>query len=310
MKRLTTLLCLLLSVTCLQLQAKSGFEIQGLNNAHLHWNGKDAQLTSNQSFCVRINNSLTPPVPSQLNNVDIQYDVQLQGKQGNQFQAINGQHAIPLSIRLDTGEGLREMVSGEAYRERQGAALCGSPGSNVQLQIKSLGNLSDFPAGQYRGTIALVVSNNRFGTRDSQEFDVDIRIPRLIRISGDNEINLNTFNGNQASKGQASLCVFRNGSGAFRLTAEGATGDGSFQLANLDRHQVKPLGYQVSVRSNDVSLRNLSPGQVVRGLKGSSSLRCATGDNLTVETVVPKRWAENAWAGHYQGKLKLTVEVE
>ncbi|MGI9275393.1 MAG: hypothetical protein ACR2PT_11190 [Endozoicomonas sp.] len=309
MKRLTAVFCFLLLSASLPVKAKSGFEIQGLNNIEMHWNGSGSSLETIQNFCIRIDSSLTPPLPSQLNDADIKYNLQLQGQGGDVFYATQAGNNIPLSFQLDTGTRSFEMTPRQDSGEVQGTALCDSPGSNLQLQVSTLGELNDIPSGDYRTTLTLLVTDSRFGTQESKDFDVTISIPRLISIRGDDEIDLKTFTGRNSPKGQAGLCIFRNGAGYFRLKAEGGE-NRSFKVWNHDRKTSPPLGYQVNVSSESITRKNIEPSEMIRGFRGSSSRTCAGDRNLTVEAVIPKAWAENAYAGYYQGLLKITVEVE
>ena len=287
------------------LQASSGFVVSGLQDMEMQWNGTSSNPYSTQTFCVQLDGS-TGSVPSQLHTSDINYTLELLSYRYSVFQAASTSTGskIPLDIKLSTRESSFSLQPGQTTGRMSGSTQC----SNMTLRVSAVGDMAQFPSGEYRAQMSIAL-NNDFGDHDTKDFSVTISIPKLIGIKGDSEIQLEAFNGTNSPKGEASLCVFRNGAENYKLKAEGNGQNSAFQLTNTTRLDALPLDYNVRIRT-PLKQEPILPNHFLQNLKGSAQRNCADAGNVTVAVDVPRAWAENARAGLYRGQLKITVEVQ
>lgn len=283
------------------LYARPGFDISGLKNLEMRWDGTRKVLRGKTTFCVAAQSSKAA-VTSDLKDTDMPYKLVLESLKGDPgvFQAVAADgSAITLNISLQTGAGNVELKPGLLTEELRGEPVCQT---SMALQVKTTGKLDKASAGAYIADLKLRAAGTHSPVFSDKTLDVRITVPAFIGVSGDTVVDLGRFDGRNDLSRELDLCVFRNGGGTYRATLQNASGENSLLMTHAS-HPERPLAYQVRV-NNQIATPTVS------GIPASSDRSCAKGGQTLLRFLVLKSDAENVYSGGYTGTLKLSVEVE
>jgi hypothetical protein len=154
---------------------------------------------------------------------------------------------------------------------------------------------------------ALAATQGSVGFNSTGTVDITLAVNDEVRISNLADINLGTFAGLDAS-GTTAACVYRNGTGNYRLVAIGDGAAGAFTLT--DGSGTVPY----SVDYDDGSgVQAATTGVALSGLTGAdpASDTCAgTGNNGSLTVTVAAVDAAGMPAATYAGTLTLLVAPE
>jgi spore coat protein U-like protein len=148
---------------------------------------------------------------------------------------------------------------------------------------------------------ALSAEDGTVGTTSEGRLDIDLLIPQLIRITGLQDIDLGTYDGDGADRSaNANACVRGNDQFNYRVTATSENGafvlrdDGETDILYTVSWAGDPLDYD-TVSEEDYEVDSQSLGS------------CSGGENR-VAINVPAAGMDQAVPGAYTDTLILTVE--
>ncbi|MEM6638801.1 MAG: hypothetical protein AAF610_02775 [Pseudomonadota bacterium] len=157
------------------------------------------------------------------------------------------------------------------------------------------------------GSTALAATDGAVGFNSTGTVDITLAVNDEVRISNLTDINLGVFAGADAV-GSTAACVYRNGTGAYRITATGSGAGGAFSLTD----GTNSVNYAVEFDDGTGSLA-MGTATPLIGRTGAdpASATCATtGNNATVTTTVAAADGAALPAGTYTGTLTLLVAPE
>ncbi|MFK8017028.1 MAG: hypothetical protein AB8G17_16515 [Gammaproteobacteria bacterium] len=145
------------------------------------------------------------------------------------------------------------------------------------------------------------------GFNSTGSVDISLTVNDEVRISNLTDINLGVFGGADAI-GSSDACVYRNGTGAYRITASGSGAGGAFSLTD----GTNSVGYAVEFDDGTgaVAMGASTPMIGRTGADATSATCATTGNNATVTTTVTATDAASLPAGTYTGTLTLLVAPE
>lgn len=158
---------------------------------------------------------------------------------------------------------------------------------------------------------ALAATNGNLGTgagaTSQGQSVVTLTIPDLIKISDVNDLTLNYDTGTQQYQASDGVCVYRNGTGNYSITASSGNGTGSFVLndgsGNTLPYSVSWNGTNLTEGTNDDNGGSFYTGD-------TTSASCGGGTNATVQAVVSEADAAAAPQATYDDTLSLMVTAE
>lgn len=159
------------------------------------------------------------------------------------------------------------------------------------------------------GTAAYAATQGAVGGNSTGTIDVSVQVNDEVRISNLTDIS-GVFDGTNDVTGTSAACVYRNGTGLYRLTASGDGIGGAFTLT--DGVIATPIPYSVSFDDGN-GAQSLGAGSPLTGLNGAdpTSDTCATtGNNGTVAVSIGATDLLSAPASTYAGTLTLVVAPE
>ncbi len=154
---------------------------------------------------------------------------------------------------------------------------------------------------------ALAATDGAVGFNSTGTIDITLTVNDEVRISNLTDINLGVFAGADAI-GSSNACVYRNGTGAYQITASGDGAGGAFTLTDGTNSVAYSIDYD-----DGTGAQPMTTGITVLGRSGAdpASSTCATtGDNATVTATVAAVDAATLPAGTYAGTLTLLVAPE
>ncbi len=157
------------------------------------------------------------------------------------------------------------------------------------------------------GSTALAATDGAVGFNSTGTVDITLNVNDEVRISNLADINLGVFGGADAV-GSTDACVYRNGTGAYRITASGSGAAGAFTLTD----GTNTVGYSVNYDDGTGALAMASATPMIgrTGADPSSATCATTGNNATVTTTVAAADGAALPAGTYTGTLTLLVAPE
>lgn len=187
-------------------------------------------------------------------------------------------------------------------RDKDGQPACtGYNNAHLRFDINVL-DLSQAAAGSYRASFTAAFRNNNGGGVTTVNFDVDLVIPEMIRISDLNDIPLGTFDGVNDLIASDDICVYRNNAAAtYMVTASGS--GGSFDVDN----GIDVIPYQVEYDDSNgfVVLTDSAPAAMANA--DSTRLDCGGTPVATVRITMGAIDMSGASPGLYTDTLTLTV---
>ncbi|MFZ5724456.1 MAG: hypothetical protein ACOY33_12460 [Pseudomonadota bacterium] len=134
---------------------------------------------------------------------------------------------------------------------------------------------------------------------------VSLTVPNIVRISNLNDIPLGTYAGVDMS-GSDDVCVYRNITGNYRITADSTNGAGAFELEDAGNTSVIP--YTVSWGAAALTENTALTGQTGAA---TTSTTCGGTPNVTVGVGVLATDIEAATVtGSHSDTLVLTLTSE
>jgi hypothetical protein len=157
------------------------------------------------------------------------------------------------------------------------------------------------------GISAMAATDGSVGVNSTGTVDISLSVNDEVRISNLSDINLGVFGGADAI-GSTDACVYRNGTGAYRITAAGSGAGGAFSLTD----GTNTVAYSVAFDDGTGAIgMGASTPMIGRTGADPASATCATtGNNATVTTTVAAVDAASLPAGTYTGTLTLLVAPE
>ncbi|WP_299734828.1 hypothetical protein [uncultured Endozoicomonas sp.] len=294
-------------------------DIIGLENQTVTLTGEDIVngndvIYGQQEYC-----TLSYTRPSSTSNPSSwsrnPFDVQMDGDTfDNRFVLTNGSSRLPVSFKWRGGAPVNgtsaweEPAPNGLTASQQGAISCeDKPNSQAWVRFEVLqSQLSSLLPGTYRGLFKVDMGSANSLYHADVNFTVNL--PRLVRISGLDDMNL-TERGrgqyNDRFRQEEQFCVFVSGGGNYRIRASGGTASTTpFLLDN----GVDTVPYRVRLSSDGANNLTVDPGQWITAENGSTSLDCNGSTNAKLRIVLLDEWLQDKPAGVYKGTLYLTVE--
>jgi hypothetical protein len=154
---------------------------------------------------------------------------------------------------------------------------------------------------------ALAATDGDQGTNSTGDTTITVTKQSEVKISGLNDIAL-TVQSDGSASGSTSACIYRNGTGSYRVTATGDGGAGAFSLSD-GNSGVMP--YAVTFDDGG-GATTLTTNTVATGLNNANTLSatCNGATNATIAVAVSTADFSSAPAGDYTGVLTLLIAPE
>jgi hypothetical protein len=235
---------------------------------------------------------------------------------GSQYILRNGSNNLPFSLDVTDlhAAGTQTLSPGVYSSNLLYDPYCADHGPNAQLTMGvSQAALYSVPSGTY--TVSLNLTAQRTSSSDTaiqSGLTGTVTIPKLIRISGVNDISLGIYDGVSPSVTyNEPYCIYTNTS-AYRITPSSTTVGTAIGSFALDSGGNK-LQYSVRVSNtaNASSGTLLTNGQTSGSLAANQStplsLNCNNGNNAAVYLQFGGTQLQSAPPGNYSGVLNLMV---
>lgn len=157
------------------------------------------------------------------------------------------------------------------------------------------------------GSTALAATDGAVGFNSTGTVDISLSVNDEVRISNLADIDLGIFAGADAI-GSTDACVYRNGTGAYRITATGSGAGGAFSLTDGTNSVAYTVEYDDGTGA--LALGSSTPLIGRTGADPASATCATTGNNATVTTTVTAADGAALPAGTYTGTLTLLVAPE
>ncbi|TVS13891.1 MAG: hypothetical protein EA417_15975 [Gammaproteobacteria bacterium] len=145
------------------------------------------------------------------------------------------------------------------------------------------------------------------GETSAGAVEVSVNLGGRVWLTRINDIDLGTYSGTGDAMGTSRMCVYRNDTGLYNITATSAHADGSvFQAAGDGAF----LPYQVIFRdAAGTTFDDLQSGQRLTGLQGQNfALLCLFTNNAQLAVRFAQEDLQAAPPGAYQDVITLLVE--
>jgi hypothetical protein len=156
-------------------------------------------------------------------------------------------------------------------------------------------------------TSVLAANQGNLGATSSGDLAITMTTEDQIQISNLEDIAL-ADGGSGDFTGSSPACIYRNGTGAYTLTAAGSGADNAFTLSNGGADS---LAYTLTY-DDGTGAQTLATGTALSGRTGAdtASKTCASGNNGNIDVTVAAANINSVPAGTYTGTLVLTVSPE
>ncbi|WP_299734832.1 hypothetical protein [uncultured Endozoicomonas sp.] len=172
-------------------------------------------------------------------------------------------------------------------------------------------DLFDALPGKYQATINLygIERDDNSSFDDTTQFDVTIKIPERMKISGLKDIELTSNGNNNVSSAWINFCVFSQGGLPFQLRAYGSNATDRFVLKQSPTSG--EITYRLLIRASDGSNRkNIQPNPVDGSSSayqwaGATTPDCSNGNNMSLRVRVN---GNSEPSGVYSDVVTVVVE--
>ena len=150
------------------------------------------------------------------------------------------------------------------------------------------------------------------GATSTGTLNITATVNNLVQITNLNDIDLGTFTGTGNLTGNDTLCIYRNGSGTYQITATGSGTGSAFTVTDGSNTLPYTVDYTSDLLGTPTTT-TMSTGSALTGQAGvdSASTTCAGGgDNAQVDITISNADLTSAPAGAYSGTLTLVVAPE
>lgn len=157
------------------------------------------------------------------------------------------------------------------------------------------------------GLLGLSPASAQLAGVSNGDLDVSVVVGARVWITRLNDIDLGTYSGSGSLTGTSRMCVYRNDSGIYNITATSSNAsDGTFRAAAGGRF----VPYQVGFRDRaGNTFEEIVSGQRLTGLQGQNfALLCLFVNNATLDVTFREADLQAAPAGSYQDVITLLVE--
>ncbi|WP_419832910.1 hypothetical protein [Endozoicomonas atrinae] len=142
---------------------------------------------------------------------------------------------------------------------------------------------------------------------DSTHFKFDIIIPKRVKISGLQNIELTAVNNNAINSGWHSFCIFSQGGTVFDLKAHGKNNANSFVL----KQGTDLIDYELWIKAAGGTETRIIPMTSYQNWLGSISKDCQNNiqNNMELEVRIQSGSLTNTSAGVYKDTVTIIVEA-
>lgn len=283
------------------------------------WTGSsDAQI--NTSFCGQ-GSWYGPPFPrSTFWQIHENYNLRLTNtsNQNDGFSLRNGNNTLPFTLSnthtiSNQNQTLQHDQRGP-YQKNNSDCVSGSISNRLRFSI-SQANLEQASSGTYTNRFLLKIGtgwgegNNAFNSEAEKTVDISITVADLIRLSDLNDFVFGTQSGSTDLTQTDSVCVYRNSSGSYQVTASGDGTNGAFTINN-GIHSI-PFTPQWS---DGGAFQTLAPNAPLINQQNvfQSNIDCNSGtaNNANLKIGIASSDMQSAPSGNYQGVLNIMVSAQ
>ena len=181
---------------------------------------------------------------------------------------------------------------------------------SMEIKMNKFVHATAFAAGIMVSGIAIAANQGSVGGISTGDLNVEVTINDEVRISGLSDIT-GAFDGTNDFVGASTVCVYRNGTGLYAITATGDGGGNAFTITNTGL-PVIPYTVEWDDRSGG-GFTSMATGVQLTGQTGAdtASDTCGGGgDNADVQVTVDAGDLITSPAGLLIGVLTLEVAPE
>lgn len=294
-------------------QASYGyFELSGdvWNNSNFDmgtWEG--SQLSQlNKSFCLE-SSSITPGLAW---NIALPYKVKIQNNNGSGFTLNNGSgQSLPFEVSFtnQNNSDSFELTHNVFTSNTDGSTTpCTSSNAHLTFGINDA-NLFSATSGTYTGSFIFETIGGVFtwGTKN-ENFTLSVTLNDVIRISDIDDFIFGSHTGLGTTSPSLTddICIYRNSTGNYQVTASGSGSGGDFTLSN----GADTMTY--TAQWNDGNGFNpLQPNTPLsnQGNVFNSNINCNAGsaNNASLKIDIDNSELQSVPAGTYQGVITIMV---
>lgn len=157
------------------------------------------------------------------------------------------------------------------------------------------------------GLLGLPPASAQLAEVSSGDVEVSVMIGSRVWITRLNDIDLGNYSGNGSLSGTARMCVYRNDSGIYNITATSSNAsNGTFRAAAGGQF----VPYEVAFRDRiGNTFEEIVSGQRLTGLQGLNlAVLCLFLDNAALDVTFREADLQAATPGSYQDVITLLVE--
>ncbi len=157
------------------------------------------------------------------------------------------------------------------------------------------------------GNSAFAANQGALGGTSSGDLTISMTTEDQIQISNLEDIAL-ADSGSGDFVGNSSACIYRNGTGAYTLTAIGSGASNAYTLSDGSTNSLAyALTYDDGTGAQTMSAAAALTGRINAD---TASKSCASGNNGSIDVTVAAADLDAVPAGTYTGTLTLTVSPE
>lgn len=288
----------------------SDFSTGGNTFAMGTWSGTN-NMSLNVDFCVM---SL---VGNRNSTVTTPYRIKFRDRSNanNPFQLTNDSsgESLPLTVRYTdlVNSNNQELATNTFTATNKTGALVNCPnGLNARLSFSlQATDLNSVSAGEYRNRFRIVVRGGEPERRRRVQVTVSARIDSLVQLSNVNDIFLGNYSGNGDISATESLCVYRNNTGSYQVTALGSGVSNAYSL------QANGSELPFALFWNDGSGdQAMAPNTALNNQQNTftANTHCNNGgnNNVSIRLQASANDLSQAPAGLYQGVITFMISPE
>ena len=142
------------------------------------------------------------------------------------------------------------------------------------------------------------------GKNSSASININLTIPKLLKIGKIKDANLNSYSGHGDISSSSDFYISSNFKGSIRISAIGNSSGGKFELSNGSDKIPFSLSYG---RQHSNQLYELEPRTPLSGINTGSSSILDTKENSKYHIAIKETDLANAEVGQYSGTITILV---